>query len=203
VTGAESTSAQQIVRGTAEVAAEDAAVRVAQPAERHRGEQEAVGGDQAAVGLGEREAADDQQPGEGRQPEERPRPLARDEDGRQGGGSGQRRDEDRAVGRLARGQREAGEEREADDDTARDEREALELMAARQRRADRGEVGAGEGRRDGGAREGDEPRIEVLDRELRRREREGEGHDAGEAEEQTTSGRHPPRPRSVTVGPHG
>jgi hypothetical protein len=84
------------------------------------------------------------------------------------------------VRRVARRQREAREQREADDDPARHVGQAAPLLARGQRRADGREVGDGQQRSDGRPAERDEPRVEVGDRELGRRQRERERDDADE-----------------------
>jgi hypothetical protein len=88
------------------------------------------------------------------------------------------------VGRVAGDQREAGEEGEADDHAHGDDAEAPPLARGRARRPDGGEVRDGERARDGRAPERDDPRVEALQRELRRGEGERERGDPEHAEQQ-------------------
>ena len=137
------------------------------------------------------EGEDDGEPGPGGEPEAGAGALARAQDGGEGGRGGEDGDDHRAVGGAAGDEREAGEEREADDDARGDDGQPARLGGGGAGRADGREVGGGEAPGDGGAAEGDQPRVEALQRELRRREGEREGQDPEAAEEQSEPGRWP------------
>jgi hypothetical protein len=112
-----------------------------------------------------------------------------------GGGGRQDRDDHGAVCGGLDLERERGEQREADDDARRHDRQRPRLLAGRQRRARDEQVDGGQGRGHGGAPEGHEPRVEVGDREPRRREREREADDAEGAEQQARGQHLPARSR--------
>ena len=175
-TGARGTSAQQIVCAPPSVRDERAALGVAERAQRDGDEQVEVGGrDRAAPPCAATKASTATRPaaaasqnrGDGRSP-------ARSDRGHRGRG-GQQRDDDRAV-RGGLRSRSASEVKSGKPTTtpSGDDRERAATARAVGRGA-RGRPAGTTAASDAGDRraaEGDEPRVEVGDREARRRQRE-------------------------------
>jgi hypothetical protein len=178
LSGAASTSAQQIVCGPPSGARQHAALRVGERADDGARQQLEVGHADAADALRGDERQHRDETAAGRDPEAQRRPLARTQHGEHGGPGREQRDHDRAVGGVDVAQRERGEQREADDDAEHHDRQRPPLRATRPRRPPQAQQDRREDRRHRGTSERDEHRVEVGDREPRRGQREREQRDA-------------------------
>jgi hypothetical protein len=119
-----------------------------------------------------------------RQPEAQARPLTGAQHGHHGGHRRQDADDDRALAGRAMLQRERCAERKADDDAGHHDRQAPPLDGRRPWRTTGAKHQRAENAGYRSTTERDEPRVEVGDRKLRRRQREGERQHAEAAEQQ-------------------
>jgi hypothetical protein len=183
-TGSAATSAQLMTSHPGHLRGEPPGKDIADRGCRDRGEQQEVAGGERAAALAQRERDHQRGAGNGRDPEQRLRPLMGDENGDKGGGDRERAHHHAAMRGIDGLNRNRHQERKQDADAERGDRELKPQPARRKRppqhdqQRERTEPG------DRASERGHGKRIDCRDRDACRRQRAAEDRHADEAEQE-------------------